>query len=66
MKRIQVDYKVDGTMARDVDYAERPRSRVSKKGRGYVRIPGQLSLYAQVARIRVTEVDEPGDQVDMS
>lgn len=66
MKRVQVDYLADDTMTQDVDYGKRARYKVHPDGRGHVRLDGQLTVYAQVVRIRVTDVDEPGDQADMS
>jgi hypothetical protein len=67
MRRIQVDYPVDGTMCRDVLYTEqRVSATVHPDGRGMVKFAGHVSLYSRVVRIRITDVDEAGAELDMS
>lgn len=69
MKRVQVDYSMDGTMVRDVRYADGPiRTKIHRKGRrsaAYLKLPGETLTYADVARISIADVNEPGQPEDM-
>jgi hypothetical protein len=69
VRRVQVDYLVDDTMCRDVQFAvdDRVNTKIQTGGRGYVKIAGQVTLYARVERIRVGHVDADHveDEADM-
>jgi hypothetical protein len=64
VKEIKVQYRLDHTMATDVFYGEAASSKVNTGGRGYVRLPGRIYLYAEIQKVSIREVDAAGEEVE--
>lgn len=50
-ERIKIEYRMDDTICTDRLKGRRANVKIHKDGRGYVKVPGEMRIYAAVERI---------------